>query len=87
MRISIKNMGKGFSIPIPSFILISSLGIKFLKSRYCRYYNNIGIDFSCIDAKVMRKMLKCIRKMKRIHKNWYLVEAKTPENSFVRIRL
>ncbi len=84
MRITVENEGRRFSIPIPSFILFSPLGAKFLKKNSPE---DTDIDFSCLSAKDMRKMRRCIRKMRKIHKNWCLVEAIASEGNSVKIRL
>ena len=84
MRIRIENEGRKFVIPIPNCIFLSSFGVAFLKKSTPK---NIDVDFSSIKVKDMRKLRRCIRKMRRLHKNWYLVDVQDSDGNSVRMKL
>ena len=83
MRISIKEDGKKFVIPLPTSLIFSSFNIWILKR------NKSGIkdvDFSKLSPKAMRKIRRTIRQMRKIHKNLYFVEVEDG-NTTVKIKL
>ncbi len=81
MKIEIQDEGKKYLFIIPNCLLFSPLIIRALK-----YAPGMkSIDFKGLTPKKMRKIRRCIRKMKKIHKSWYLVEVEG-ENS-VKIKM
>lgn len=70
MKISIKEGKQRFFIPIPIFVVLNSLSLRLLKKQKGSY----GVDFSDVTPRQIRNIRRCIRRMKRIHKDWYLVD-------------
>lgn len=81
MVIKIKSENKKLFIPIPALWAFSGIGLRFLKK-----YDTSG-TFNRLKAKDMRKIRKTIRRMRRKHKKWNLVEVETPGGAYVKIRL
>lgn len=85
MKISFKSGSNKFLFFLPDFLIFSSLGAAFLTSGAKKY----GGDSASvvITGKTMRMMRRSIRKMKKIHKNWNLVEVKSADGDNVLITL
>ena len=81
MVIRIKTKGKKIFLPIPSNWVFSRIGLRFLKK-----HDDDG-DFANLSPKHMRNIRKTIRKMRRKHKNWNLVEVNSSDGTYVRIKL
>ena len=81
MRISIENEGKKFVIPIPNCIFLNSAVVSFINKSTPE---NINVD---LKVKDMRKLRGCIKKMRKIHKDWYLVDVQDSDGNSVRIKL
>ena len=81
MVIRIKTKGKKIFLPIPSNWVFSRIGLHFLKKN-----DNDG-DFANLSPKHMRNIRKTIRKMRRKHKNWNIVEVNSSDGTYVRIKL
>ena len=86
MKITIKEGKKKLIIPIPNWLLFSSLSARILKINLKSEGDDgdpIRLDLT---PRQMRKIRKCIRKMKKIHKDWYLVDMLDGEDT-VKIRM
>lgn len=83
MKISIKDEGKKFFIPFPTSLIFSSFSLWILKKGTLDVR---GIDFSKLSPEAMRNIRRTIRRMRKIHKNLYLVEVEDG-NSTVKIKL
>ena len=81
MIIRIKTEGKKIFLPIPSSWAFSRMGLHFLKK------NDDDGDFANITPKQMRNIRKTIRKMRKKHKNWNIVEVDSSDGTYVRIKL
>lgn len=81
MIIRIKAEGKKIFLPIPSDWVFSRVGLHFLKKN-----DNDG-DFANLSPKHMRNIRKTIRKMRKKHKKWNLVEVDSSDGTYVRIKL
>jgi hypothetical protein len=81
MTIKIKTDGKKIFIPIPVTWAFGRIGLNYLKK-----HDEDG-SFSNVTPKTMKNIRKTIRKMKRIHKKWNLVEVESNDGTSVRIRL
>ena len=81
MKIKIKSEEKNFTIAFPTAWAFSRIGLHFLKKQ-----DDEG-DFSGLTPKSMRKIRQTIRKLKKKHKAWNLVEVDTSDGTYVRIRM
>ena len=81
MVIKIKTRGKKIFLPIPTMWAFSGVGLYFLKKF------DTDNTFSGLKAKDMRKIRKTIRRMRRKHKKWNIVEADCTDGTYVRIKL
>ena len=85
MRINVESEDKRIKLALPSGliyrIVFSGVGLKCLK-RY-------GGDncFSNITKKDMKKIRKTIRRMRKIHKSWNIVEVDSAEGDHIVVRL
>ncbi len=82
MKISIRDEGKKFVIPIPTSLIFSSLALRVLKNAP----GTKGVDLSGLKPKHMRQIRRCIRRMKKIHKGWCLVDV-LDGNTYVKIKM
>ena len=82
MKISIRDEGKKFVIPIPTSLIFSSLALCVLKNAP----GTKGVDLSGLKPKHMRQIRRCIRRMKKIHKGWCLVDILDGDTS-VKIKI
>ena len=81
MIIRIKTEGKKIVLPIPVLWAFGRTGLNFLKKH-------IDDDaFKNVTLKDMKKIRKTMRKMKRKHKNWNLVEVDSSDGTSIRIKL
>ena len=81
MIIRIKTEGKKIVLPIPVLWAFGRLGLSFLKKHVD------DESFKNVTPKDMKKIRKTIRKMKRKHKKWNLVEVDSSDGTSVRIKL
>ena len=81
MKIRIKSQEKNFTIALPTAWVFSRVGLHFLKKQ-----DEEG-DFSGLTPRSMRKIRKTIRKLKKKHKSWNLVEVDSSDGTYVRIHL
>lgn len=70
MKINIKEGKKRFALAFPNFIVFSRLSSSILKKSS----SDVGAELN-ISSKSMRNIRKCIKRMKKIHKNWYIVDV------------
>ncbi len=64
----------------PNFIFLSRAGLNIAKKQ------NGGAFLEGIDPKCMRKLRKSVRQMKKLHKNWCLVEVEENGETIVQIK-
>ena len=82
MRISIRDEGKRFFFPVPNSLIFSSLALRVLK----RTPGTDRLDFEKVTPKQMREIRRCIRRMKKIHKGWCIVDVLDGDTS-VKIKI
>lgn len=83
MKIHIKDGAKKFTIAFPNALIFSSLATHIIRRSTHKEEASPWVNVS---PENMREIRRCIRKMRRIHKNLYLVEADDGGSS-VRIKL
>ena len=81
MTIRINDNGKKLLFWFPNILLFNSLGLKIAKRCFK------DKDIPDIPPKLLRDIRRISRKMNRIHKKWYLLEAYTSDGSTVKIKL
>lgn len=81
MVIRIKSEGTRIFLPIPTMWVFSGTGLFFLKKL------DKDESFKGLKPKHMRNIRKTIRRMRKRHKKWNLVEVDCTDGTFVRIKL
>ena len=89
MRISINSnngsdtvlKGKDMVIRIPNFLLLNNTALNVAKKQKGGQY------IPDIPKDLMPKLRKVIRQVKKIHKNWVLVDVSSADGSSVQIKL
>ena len=81
MTIRIVTEGKRIFLPIPITWAFGRIGLKYLKKH------DDTDSFKNVTPKAMRKIRRTIRRMRRKHKTWNLVEVDSSDGTSVRIRL
>lgn len=80
MRITVRSDEHRFRIPIPTGLvfndLTAALAPKFMEQN--------GIT---ITAKQARKVIRAMRKFKRRHRDWVLVEVQSADGDYVEVKL
>ena len=83
MRIKIKeNGGHGLGLALPTSLIISRLGVRWLE-RQAREHG--GTDLPKISGKTLRRLRREIRRMRRVHREWCLVDVKSADGDTVKI--
>lgn len=85
MKISIIEQGKKRSFAIPNFLLLNGLALNKLNS--ITKNSNVELDIPTIPPSLVRKLRKTIRQMRKIHKDWFLVDACSNDGSCITIKL
>ena len=85
MRINIESEGKKIRLALPSGLIygfaFGRAGLKYLK-RY------VDADmFANMTKKDMKKIRKTLLRMRKIHKNWNVVEVDSSDGDRIKIRL
>lgn len=85
MRIRIDSEEKKLNLALPSGlmsrIVFSGLGLRYLKKHG-------GDDaFSNLTKRDMKNIRKTLRRMRKIHKNWNIVEVDSSDGDHIIIRL
>ena len=86
MRITIKEGKKKLFIPLPNRLVFSSLSVWMLRHGVGsseEYDKKTSLN---ITSRQMRRIRKCVRKMKKIHKGWCLVDVVDGED-IVKIKM
>lgn len=81
MVIRIKSEGKRIFLPIPIMWTFSRIGLHFMKKL-----DKEG-SFDGLKPKHLRSIRRAIRRMRKKHKKWNLVEVDCADGTFVRIKL
>lgn len=82
MRISVRDGGKSLFFPIPNSLIFSSFALRVLKHAP----GTDSLDFGKVTPKQMREIRRCIRRMKKVHKGWCLVDVLDGDTS-VKIKM
>ena len=86
MKIIIKEGKKNIFIPLPNWLLFSSLSAWIMRrASLSKEEEGQSVRLN-ISSRQMRKIRKCIRRMKKIHKDWCLVDLADGED-VVRIKM
>lgn len=85
MRIKIESQEKNLNLALPSGLMsriaFSGIGLRYLKKHG-------GDDsFSNLTKRDMKNIRKTLRRMRKIHKNWNIVEMDSADGDHVIIRL
>ncbi len=80
MKIVVADKGRAFRFMLPNFLFLNRVGLKIIQKQ------NGGTFFEGINPKCMRKLRKSVRQMKKLHKNWCLVEVEENGEMIVRIK-
>ena len=73
--------GKNMVIRIPNFLVLNNTALKIAKKQQGgQYIPDIPKDF-------MPKLRKAIRQVKKIHKNWVLVDVESADGEKVQVKL
>ena len=83
MKIHIRDGKKRFVLALPNFLLLNAFSSWILKKSSEKY----GGTSLNISPKSMREIRRCIRKMRKTHKDWSLVDALNSDGSTVNIKL
>ena len=85
MKISIKKEKFRFSIRIPNILIFSRFGASFVKVEIKKN----GGKSHRISAypECMKDIRRCIKEMRKVHKDWNFVEALDSDGTSVRIKL
>ena len=70
MRISIKEGKRRFTLAFPNFLLFSRFTSWILRKSS----SDAGAEL-IVSPKSMRDIRKCIKNMKKVHENWYIVDV------------
>lgn len=73
--------GKDMVIRIPNFLLLNNTALNIAKKQKGGQY------IPDIPKDLMPKLRKVIRQVKKIHKNWVLVDVASADGSSVQIKL
>ncbi|MBQ8433238.1 MAG: hypothetical protein IJX23_00320 [Clostridia bacterium] len=73
--------GKDMVIRIPNFLVLNNTALNFAKKQKGGQY------IPDIPKDLMPKLRKVIRQVKKIHKNWVLVDVASADGSSVQIKL
>lgn len=79
MRIRITTEKTDMRLIFPTSLVFSRLGLVFLQKSGNK-------SFTGVNAKSMKEIRRTVKKMKKLHKDWYAVEACSADGSGVRIR-
>ncbi len=82
MKISVCDEGKRFFFPVPNLLIFSSLALSLLKHAP----GTDSINFEKLTPKQMREIRRCIRRMKKIHTEWCLVDI-IDGDTYVKIKM
>ncbi len=93
MRITVKDKNHRFSLLLPNILLINSWLLnedsKF-HQKYVKKHMEDGehgeISF-CLSGKAARRARRIIRKTRRKHPDWYLVDVQSSDGEIVKIKL
>ena len=80
MLIRVKTEGKKFFIPIPNCLLLNRLSVIIAHNELKKH----GID---IPQKKLYALVKAIRRYKRRHPKWTLVEVQSSDGDDVEIKM
>ena len=83
MKIHVKDGKKRFVFALPNFLFLNAFSSWILKNASKKH----GGTSLNISPKSMRKIRRCIRKMRKIHKDWSLVDVFDSDGSTVNIKL
>ncbi len=72
--------GKNFRLMIPSALILNSFAASFLP----RFLKSEGVN---ITSRQARHMVKSLKKFKRRHKDWTLVEVQEKDGDRIKIKL
>ena len=81
MKIKIKTEKLNLFFAVPTVLVFSDIGLLFMK--ICDKYG----DFKGVTFKDMRNIRKTIRRIRKKHKNWNLVEVDSTDGTCVRVKL
>ena len=85
MRINVESEGKKIRLALPSGLIygiaFSGVGLKYLK----RYGENEA--FANVTKQDIKNIRKTIKRMRKIHKKWNIVEVDSADGDRVRVRL
>ena len=81
MVIRIKSEGTRIFLPIPTMWVFSGTGLFFLKKL------DKDESFKGLKPKHLRSIRRAIRRMRKKHQKWNLVEVDCADGTFVRIKL
>lgn len=84
MKISVKDEKNKLVFLVPNWIAFGSLGLSLLKKTSAGIKH---VDFSSLTSKNMSEIRRCIGHMKKIHKDWCLVDVYDPNDASVKIEL
>ena len=89
MKIAIKSDAKSLTIRIPSFLLFNPITATLCGSRIIRSImkDDKNEDDIRITAKDARKLFREINRVRRKHKDWYIVDVEDGEGESVKIKL
>ena len=89
MKIAIKSDTKSLTIRIPSFLLFNPITATLCGSRIIRSImkDDKNEDDIRITAKDARKLFREINRVRRKHKDWYIVDVEDGEGESVKIKL
>ena len=84
MRIKIESQEKNLNLALPSGLVsriaFSGVGLRYLKKH--------GDDaFKNLTGRDMKNIRKTLRRMRKIHKNWNIVEVDSADGDHIIIRL
>lgn len=93
MKITVKSKGHSFSILLPNILVVNSqvlnsnskLSRKYIQ-KHAEEASEQPFPFS-LSKKAARRARKIIRKTRRKHPDWYLVDVRSSDGEIVRIKL
>ena len=84
MRIKIESQEKNLNLALPSGLVsriaFSGVGLRYLKKHGDNSFKNLT-------KRDMKNIRKTLRRMRKIHKNWNIVEVDSADGDHVIIRL
>ncbi len=81
MKITIHGSKRPICIALPNFVVFSRAGLRFLQKQSDKML------FEDVDPRRMRVIRKTVKEMKKLHKNWCLLEVEENDSPIVRIEL